>query len=937
MIRNLSLSVLKGIAWAICGYSAIIGGDSQGADSTAVQAAELLVQARFSRPTELERLWDANDGLPRPDEESFALAAARFTAEHPTPAADVLTNEEWTVDRVGSRQCKLLFWLADGNAPQRKAIADLAIRQASYLTWAASPSFGRRPNATRSFFAATVSLALTGQILHKAVPAGSTVRDVALQWALGGRGSLATFGAKGESSLAQAARKAVEAVPIDASLLDLHLDRDAFFASLDLERPDMAEVALAMRAGDFSAAEEAYVSALARRFSRDWHWPDIDFSPDKASAAEADDVCRNIFILKAHMYRRYDFGKEVDWSLVVDNDIESRVHMNHHTWMCPLLEAYRLRGDDKYVEHLCRLLNSWYRSSPPTFKRTEAQWRTLEAGKRTSQKWPVVLLALADHPRFRREALFVMARSMLDHGRYMTMYSAGGGNWLQVESSGLACIAALFPEFRLSPMFYEVAMSRLSRVNAKAFLSDGFQSECSASYLIFPLTSLTSALRLSQHQRLPIPAALLKQYEAAIAALAHISYPDGTLPQLNDDNPKQTTIADAMRIGAEMYGRDDFRWFATAGREGRPPRECSHDFTHAGYCVMRDRWSADGQTLIFDAGYFGSGHQHEDKLNFVFFSGRRELIGDPGIYSYKHDEMELYWRGTWSHNTVTVDDLSQHRALGSDERLPDADRRFVRGDGFDFSVGWFRGPWSPRKNVTDRAAATRAFQHQRCIFYRKGQYAVIADRVLGEGKHQVDLNFQLAPIMSTDPANQTVRPVTLEKQSDGVVITRENELANVALLPGEFGHAELLDLIGQKKPARGWYAMYGIQPSHHIVYRRSAALPIHFETVVQPLPPGRATPLQVRQRELSDVQPPDCASAALACGDDLFLLSYSGPARMTCGSVRFHGTAALLTGKQGKFESAMLIDGKQLEIDGQPVYDVETPRAAIKVELRSPQ
>ena len=75
------------------------------------------------------------------------------------------------------------------------------------------------------------------------------------------------------------------------------------------------------------------------------------------------------------------------------------------------------------------------------------------------------MLTLCEHPQFRRECLFLMARSMLDHGRYLTMYAAGGGNWLQVESSGLACVALLFPEFKLAPLFYDVAMKRLVKVD----------------------------------------------------------------------------------------------------------------------------------------------------------------------------------------------------------------------------------------------------------------------------------------------------------------------------------------------------------------------------------------------------------------------------------------------------------------------------------------
>ncbi|GAI43665.1 unnamed protein product, partial [marine sediment metagenome] len=257
-------------------------------------------------------------------------------------------------------------------------------------------------------------------------------------------------------------------------------------------------------------------------------------------------------------------------------------------------------------------------------------------------KWGVVLLELSQHPTFKRECLFNMARSMMDHGKYLSMYAANGGNWLQVESSGLACVALLFPEFKLSPLFYNTAMKRLAWVNAGAFLPDGFQSEGSPHYHRFPLTTMSSALKLARYLSMPIPKSLLEQYEEGVEAMQYIAYPDITLPMLSDADPERFPAVEVMEAGAEFFERDDFLWFATKGREGKPPVQPSHDFTHAGYCVMRDKWGPDGQVLIFDAGYFGSGHQHEDKLNFVYYAGGRELIGDPSIYSYKRDEFELY-------------------------------------------------------------------------------------------------------------------------------------------------------------------------------------------------------------------------------------------------------------------------------------------------------
>ncbi len=359
---------------------------------------------------------------------------------------------------------------------------------------------------------------------------------------------------------------------------------------------------------------------------------------------------------------------------------------------------------------------------------------------------------------------------------------------------------------------------------------------------------------------------------------------------------------------------------------------------------MRDKWGPDGQVLIFDAGYFGSGHQHEDKLNFVYYAGGRELIGDPSIYSYKRDEFEPYWRGSWGHNTIVIDGLTQHRALGPPEEMPDPDRRFVISEHFDFGEGWYRRAYSPRNTplwgskAQDREAdentAIRDVQHQRCIFYLKGQYAIVCDRVLGEGEHQVDLLFHPAPVIQGEGVNRKARAVQLEINPDNSVVTRETEHSNVAILPAQGESFETHDIIGQTDPVRGWFALFAITPSHDIIYRRRQQLPLHFETVIQALPPGKP--------EIKKVQPMQVISggsvtcAALTYDDDLFLISYDGPVEMTCGDVRFHGTALLLRNDVdgGGYSQAYMVDGKQLSINGEQVFSTEIPAPARSFDLR---
>lgn len=926
--------------FAILG-SPLVGAAEQGlAQLDLGEVAELLTKAEFDLPEHGSRLWQRDDGLPAPEHAGFAAKAGQFVDKHPVTPAHEHGSTLWDVDKTASRQLKCLAYLAAERQGSRREVAHLCATQAMRLQWTfpIRTHQQRGKAADRTFYAAANSLVLTGSLVRDGAAADSVTHGIGTQWLRTGRGQFITSGSKGDDRLRKAAEAVAEIAAANSEAVGLDQSGKAFFAQLDLSRPDMRDVARHVTDGNWEEAEKAYVAALAKRFSSKNNWPDINYQK-AVDLVEADDICRNIFVIRAHMHRRFDYGEEVDWAKIIDRDIESRVWMNHHPWTTALVNAWRETGDDKYVKHLCRLFNSWYETSPPTFERTWAQWRTLEVGGRPGQRWGVVLLALAEHPVFQRECLFNMARSALDHGKYLSTYAYRGGNWLQVESSGLACVALLFPEFKLSPLFYETAMNRLAWVNATAFLPDGFQSECSPGYHYFPLRGIASAMRLANYRNASVPKSLRTQYEAGVEVLQYISYPDQTLPMLSDWNPHRSSSTEVLATGAEVFDREDFRWFATAGREGKPPAQPSHDFTHAGYCVMRDRWGPDGQMLIFDAGYFGAGHQHEDKLNFVFYAGGRELIGDPGIYSYKRDEFEPYWRGTWSHNTITIDDLSQHRALGPAEKMPDPDRRFVIGDGFDFATGWYRRAYSPRNKTLwggratiDENAAIRNVRHQRCIFYLKGRYVIVCDRVLGEGEHQIDIFFHPAPVITGKGAAKKSRAVELQVRDDGVVITKEEDHANVAIIPAQGGSLEVLDLIGQKAPVRGWFALYAIEPSHDIVYRSRGKLPRHFETVIQPLPAGDVVPMAMKALEVTSEDGMTCA--ALACGGDRFLVSYDGPTEMTCGDVHFDGTALLLnSGPSGRPVRAHMVDSRCLRLEGNSVFSTDTPAPARTLEL----
>jgi hypothetical protein len=175
--------------------------------------------------------------------------------------------------------------------------------------------------------------------------------------------------------------------------------------------------------------------------------------------------------------------------------------------------------------------------------------------------------------------------------------------------------------------------------------------------------------------------------------------------------------------------------------------------------------------------------------------------------------------------------------------------------------------------------------------------------------------------------------VDLEIRPDCVVVTREREHPNVAIIPAQVEGVEVLDFVGKKNPHRGWYSLDGIQPSHDIVYRSFKHLPVHFETVVQPLPAGDGMPMKVTSI------PAECESgkdvAAIVCGEDLILVSYNGPAKIKCRDVNFEGSVLFLQyGSNGKGSQAHMVDGRALSIGDKKLFSTDTPPIAFSLDVR---
>jgi hypothetical protein len=649
-----------------------------------------------------------------------------------------------------------------------------------------------------------------------------------------------------------------------------------------------------------------------------------------ADLADADGTCANLITLRAHMLVRHQFGSDVNWHVEFFADKESTVSLNFQPFVRNLAAAYRETGDEKYAEHAARLIWSWYRQCPvPNHRQYTGPWRTLEVGGRPWRVWLDVMGYLGQTAAFDEATHAMLARSRLEHMRYLTAFCGGPNNWYQVEASGLAVAALCSPELTLADAYLRIALRRLKWINSRAYYDDGFQFELSHGYHAFPTMAITSVVRAAQARGVALPADFVRLVEKAHEMYLFAAQPDHILPMFNDCGPQPTDPAIYLRPAAAMFDRDDFRWGGSHGQEGQAPDHASHAWHSAGLYVMRDKWGADGQFLFFDGAPWGASHQHEDKLTFTLYAGGRLLIGDPNIYSYSPTELTHYFKASRSHNVVMVDGKGQARRFRPESHLSTLGRNeWVSRPAFDFVSSEYLEGFAPDPfpGRGDASQVDTSISHRRAIFYIKPTkvtrgYWILCDLLTGQDTepHTLEQIFHLAPVEQPGAA-EPLRPGEVSV-SPAAIVTQEPGLSNLAILPVDSTGLAVRAQKGETSPAVGWYGVYGEFPAWDVTLERRTALPARMDAVLFPLPEpaeGRAStrsaPVPQVTRLRSDAQV--TAFRIQGAGvDDTFILCEEGVGPVTVDGITCEGRAVLARrhGNSSKIERHEIVRNSRQE------------------------
>lgn len=440
----------------------------------------------------------------------------------------------------------------------------------------------------------------------------------------------------------------------------------------------------------------------------------------------------------------------LDWAYRGERGDKERAWMlNRHEVILYLGVAWQETADGRYREKANALLADWIRSNPYPDRLTfSPQWRALEVARRINNAW----LHAAAIPGFLDPATrSLMLASLADHAdSLMEHASFWGGNHLITEKLALLTLAVAFPELEGAADWKAHAIGSLTRQFMEQTYPDGSYKELSNHYQRVVLFNARQFLKLMaavdpEFRQLPVYERIERMWDF----FAGVAKPDGYGPLSNAAD--REINAQHLEEVWEFHERPDWLAIATNGTRGVLPQGSpSRLFPWAGQVILRDNWGRRADWIYFDAGPYGTAHQHVDRFHVSASINGRQVLTDAGRYTYQPGMWADYFKGPASHNLILLDDRpARQEAREVPQPLPvtfqETESAVFTGARSSFSdPGLLPGFKSP-------------VPWTRSILYDKRGFALILDHLVTFRKHQLTANWHFHPDITDTEATQYLR------------------------------------------------------------------------------------------------------------------------------------------------------------------------------------
>lgn len=518
------------------------------------------------------------------------------------------------------------------------------------------------------------------------------------------------------------------------------------------------------------------------------------------------------------------FGKTLNYRAESEvGDIKYVWEPNRHFEIVTLSQAFYLSGDVRFAVGARDLLVSWFRQCPYPWG---PNWTSAleHAVRLVNWAYAWQFLGGGASQMFRGEQGKLFKRQWLEtiflhlhfiRGHLSRFSSAN--NHLLGEYMGLFIGTTVWPLWKETREWNALAKHGLETETFRQIGRDGVHLEQATWYEHEVADMLLHCGLFGRANGIEFDAKYWQRFISMLEHLASVMDASGHVPMFGDSDdavivrlsqePDFNPYHSLLATGAVMFNRGDFK--AKAGRfddksrwllgdegavqfealkgdgRGLPVRRA---FESGGYWILGDKLeSADEIRLVADAGDIGylsiAAHGHADALSFTLSVRGREILIDPGTYSY-HTQKRWrdYFRGTSAHNTLRVARQDQSVMGGNFLWLTHAHAQCHR---FDSSK--YRDVWEASHDGYLRLDGP--VRHRRKLVLEKEiEQLEVIDWLEGAGQHFVELFWHFPEACIVKRSGTTFEVV------DGDVKVQIHP-------PGELS-ARLV--VGAESPPLGW-------------------------------------------------------------------------------------------------------------------------------------
>ena len=347
-----------------------------------------------------------------------------------------------------------------------------------------------------------------------------------------------------------------------------------------------------------------------------------------------------------------------------------------------------LYKDKKQLDNVYHLLLNWYNDNPYL---KSINWKSgieisirslnLDLSRALLDRFPEKNQSIKDLKKLIDEIQYLNYRFLKNH----LSYYSSANNHLLYELIGLFYLTSSY-DFQNSKYWTKRASDELRLELIKQTYEDGFTKEQATHYHAEVVNIFCMYFSRAQAISLDFTKSVIDRFQKMFEVLQLFIKDDNNLWNIGDSDDGEIiypyfdmnyNLYDSIykSYGAFFLSEFENDLRTIFYQPKKILRFCTNfnskaksysNITKSGYYIFKDKKTH----IVFDIGKIGYGalaaHGHADILQILLRNNDEDILVDPGTYQYnsKHEKWRNYFKGTLSHNTISVNGLDQSKSGG---------------------------------------------------------------------------------------------------------------------------------------------------------------------------------------------------------------------------------------------------------------------------------